>query len=218
MSAKLINGIGMKIYTKTGDKGQTSLANGRRVSKTDARIEAYGTADELNSFVGLLKVALEEQVSSFKFQVSGYKFLISGKELTEQLTWIQNRLFDLGACLAGADMHLDEAAIGKVEGWIDAMQSELEPLRAFVLPAGCESACRCHVCRTVTRRLERRMLVLNGENEDAKLQDAMLQDGASAYSLENELRFVNRLSDYFFVLARYCVYISGEREETWTKD
>ena len=204
----------MKIYTKTGDKGQTSLANGKRVSKTDARIEAYGTADELNSFVGLLRVALEEQVSSFlapkghdyyKFQVSGYKFLISGTELTEQLTWIQNRLFDLGACLAGADMHLNEAAITKVEGWIDAMQSELEQLRAFVLPAGCETACRCHVCRTVTRRLERRMISL----EAAALQDA---------SLEVELRFVNRLSDYFFVLARYCVYMSGEKEQTWSKE
>ena len=193
----------MKIYTKTGDKGQTSLANGKRVSKTDARIDAYGTADELNSFVGLLRVALEEMVSGLKFQVSSYKFLISGTELKEQLEWIQNRLFDLGACLAGADMHLDEAAITKLERWIDAMQAELEPLRAFVLPAGCEAACRCHVCRTVTRRLERKMLKLT-------MNDYGL-------SLEDELKFVNRLSDYLFVLARYCVYMSGEKEQNWQK-
>jgi len=197
----------MKIYTKTGDKGQTSLANGKRVSKTDARIEAYGTADELNSFVGLLRAALEEMLSGLSYKVTSYKFLLSGTELKEQLEWIQNRLFDLGATLAGADLHLDSSASGKLEGWIDAMQSELEPLRAFVLPAGCEAACRCHVCRTVTRRLERRMLALDDPDEGT----------AAATSLGEELKFVNRLSDYLFVLARYCVYMSSEKEQTWQK-
>lgn len=197
----------MKIYTKTGDKGQTSLANGKRVSKTDARIEAYGTADELNSFVGLLRAALEEMLSGLSYKVTSYKFLLSGTELKEQLEWIQNRLFDLGATLAGADMHLDSSASEKLEGWIDAMQSELEPLRAFVLPAGCEAACRCHVCRTVTRRLERRMLALDDPDEGT----------GAATSLGEELKFVNRLSDYLFVLARYCVYMSSEKEQTWQK-
>lgn len=197
----------MKIYTKTGDKGQTSLANGKRVSKTDARIEAYGTADELNSFVGLLRAALEEMLSGLSYKVTSYKFLLSGTELKEQLEWIQNRLFDLGATLAGADMHLDSSASEKLEGWIDAMQSELEPLRAFVLPAGCEAACRCHVCRTVTRRLERRMLSLDDPDEGT----------GAATSLGEELKFVNRLSDYLFVLARYCVYMSSEKEQTWQK-
>jgi len=178
----------MKIYTKTGDKGQTSLANGMRVRKTDARIDTYGTADELNSFVGLLRVALS-----------------SCPEKDAQLVWLQNRLFDLGACLAEATMDTDwENAISKVEGWIDAMQTELEPLRAFVLPAGNEAACRCHVCRTVARRLERKMIALTDEHEETKMNPLYVA-------------FVNRLSDYFFVLARYCMHIAGEKEHIWQK-
>jgi len=174
----------MKIYTKTGDKGQTSLANGQRVPKTDARIEAYGTSDELNSLIGWLRAAAD----------------------SEQLKWIQNRLFDLGACLAGANMRLDESAAGKLETWIDEMSEEVPPLRAFVLPAGDEAVCRCHICRTVTRRLERKMLLLNGvngENGDA--------------TLKGELVFVNRLSDYFFMLSRWLAKQNGVTEETWQK-
>ena len=168
----------MKVYTKTGDKGQTSLANGHRVSKTDARIEAYGTSDELNSYVGLLRAAAD----------------------SEDLRWIQNRLFDLGACLAGANMHLEESSVTRLENRIDAMQSELPELRAFVLPAGDEAACRCHVCRTVTRRLERCMLSCENSSE-----------------WHTELVFVNRLSDFFFVLSRYLVVKSGKTEEIWQK-
>ena len=168
----------MKIYTKTGDKGQTSLANGQRVAKTDARIEAYGTSDELNSLVGWLRTVSD----------------------SEQLKWIQNRLFDLGACLAGADLHLEAAAIECVEMWIDEMQTEVPPLRAFVLPAGDEAMCRCHVCRTVTRRLERCMLACERSEE-----------------WQNELIFVNRLSDFFFVLARFLAKKNKIGEETWKK-
>ena len=168
----------MKIYTKTGDKGQTSLANGQRVAKTDARIEAYGTSDELNSLVGWLRAVSD----------------------SEQLRWIQNRLFDLGACLAGADLHLDAASIECVEKWIDEMQTEVPPLRAFVLPAGDEAMCRCHVCRTVTRRLERCMLACERSEE-----------------WQNELIFVNRLSDFFFVLARFLAKKNKIGEETWKK-
>lgn len=169
----------MKIYTKTGDKGQTSLATGQRVSKTDKRIEAYGTADELNSFVGLLRVQVPNN---------------------EELGWIQNRLFDLGACLAGATLRIEDEAITKVEQWIDRMQEQVPPLRAFVLPAGDEAACRAHVCRTIARRLERAMLAC--ENKD---------------KWQNELVFVNRLSDYFFVLARYLSFCANVSEEEWKK-
>lgn len=169
----------MKIYTKTGDKGQTSLATGQRVSKTDKRIEAYGTADELNSFVGLLRVQVPDN---------------------EELGWIQNRLFDLGACLAGATLRIDDEAITKVEQWIDRMQEQVPPLKAFVLPAGDEAACRAHVCRTIARRLERAMLAC--ENKD---------------KWQNELVFVNRLSDYFFVLARYLSFCANVSEEEWKK-
>lgn len=166
----------MKIYTKTGDKGQTSLANGKRVSKTDLRLEAYGTSDELNSYIGWLRAVAD----------------------SEQLVWIQNRIFDLGACLAGAEMPLSAEAVERLEHWIDAMQAELTPLRAFVIPAGTEAVCRCHVCRTVTRRLERAMLRVTEEGE--------------------ELKFVNRLSDYFFVLSRHLAKRSGEEEQVWQKE
>ena len=169
----------MKIYTKTGDKGQTSLATGQRVSKTDKRIGAYGTADELNSFVGLLRVQLPDN---------------------EQLSWIQNRLFDLGACLAGATLRLEEPDITQLETWIDQMQERVPSLKAFILPAGNEAACRAHVCRTVARRLERAML--DCENHD---------------KWQNELMFVNRLSDYFFVLARYAAFCANVTEQVWKK-
>lgn len=168
----------MKIYTKTGDKGQTSLANGKRVPKTDMRIEAYGTSDELNSCIGWLRAAADN----------------------EDLRWIQNKLFDLGACLAGAEMHIEEAAITRLEERIDAMQAELPVLKAFVLPAGNEAACRSHICRTVTRRLERIMLACENSAE-----------------WRTELIFVNRLSDFFFVLSRYLTIKGGKTEETWQK-
>lgn len=152
----------MSIYTKTGDNGTTSLANGMRVPKTDMRLEAYGTADELNSFVGWLRSHMEEQ---------------------ERLEWIQNKLFNLGAQLSEAPGEwITEADVHRVEQWIDAIQAELPPLRAFILPGGNEAVSLCHVCRTVTRRLERLMVA------------------TEAPRLSRE--FVNRLSDFFFVLSR----------------
>lgn len=152
----------MSIYTKTGDNGTTSLANGMRVPKTDMRLEAYGTADELNSFVGWLRSHMEEQ---------------------ERLEWIQNKLFNLGAQLSEAPGEwITEADVHRVEQWIDAIQAELPPLRAFILPGGNEAVSLCHVCRTVTRRLERLMVAME------------------APRLSRE--FVNRLSDFFFVLSR----------------
>ena len=162
------------IYTKTGDKGTTSLANGERVAKTDVRIEAYGTVDELNSFIGLLRVAAE----------------------SEQLAWIQNRLFNLGALLSAAPGEwISEADVHQLEQWIDAMQAVVPPMRAFILPAGGETVCRSHVCSTICRRAERRML--------------------EAQSDEIALKFVNRLSDYLFVLARFLSYQNGEKESFW---
>lgn len=168
----------MKIYTKTGDAGQTSLANGHRVSKADAQIEAYGTADELNAYVGLLRVV----------------------HPNEQLQWIQNRLFDLGATLAAASLHLTDDDVQRLEFWIDEYQARLTPLKDFILPSGDEATCRCHVCRTVTRRLERRML-----------------DCPPKEHWKTELQFVNRLSDYFFVLARILTQNRGLSEEIWQK-
>jgi len=173
------------IYTKTGDKGETSLANGQRVAKTDVRIEAYGTVDELNSWIGLLRAGISA----------------NGQQPTadSQLEWIQNRLFNLGAALSEAPGEwITEADVHQLEQWIDAMQEEVPPMRAFILPAGGETVCRCHVCRTVCRRAERKMI--------------------AARSSEIELRFINRMSDFLFVLARFIGFVNEEAETAWKKE
>lgn len=163
----------MKIYTKTGDKGLTSLADGQRVSKTDLRIEAYGTADELNSFVGLLRAKISPNESEE-----------NASSVASRLEWIQNKLFNLGAYLAGADGDwIFVADVEQLEHWMDELQAELEPQHAFVLPGGNEQIALCHVCRTVTRRLERAIL---------RLSDVAPQ----------VVQFVNRLSDFWFLMAR----------------
>lgn len=173
----------MKIYTKTGDSGQTSLATGKRVSKSDWQLEAYGTADELNSFFGLLRSGVTKN--------SG----VWAKEVDTNLCWIQNRLFDIGAILAGSDLSFDSEYVVQLEQWIDAMQTELPVLRAFILPAGTESMARCHICRTVARRLERN-IVRWGQETGMEVHPDVL-------------RFVNRLSDYCFVLSRWM----GQNEQ-----
>ena len=166
----------MAIYTKTGDKGTTSLASGERVVTTDVRIEAYGTVDELNSWIGLLRAEIEN----------------------DQLAWIQNKLFNLGAWLSAAPGEWITAEdVSQLERWIDEMQAVVPPLRAFVLPAGGEVVCRCHVCRTICRRAERRMI--------------------EAHADETALKWVNRLSDYLFVFARWSGAQKGEIEAVWSK-
>ncbi len=166
----------MSIYTKTGDEGQTSLADNQRVSKADPRLETYGTADELNAWVGMLRAALAQAP-----ECAG---------LDAQLLLIQNKLFNLGASLSQAPGEwLSANDTRQLELWIDDMQSALPPLRAFILPAGSELISRCHICRTITRRLERLMVAINHPRPD-------------------ERRFINRLSDYFFILARTV----GEKE------
>ena len=173
------------IYTKTGDKGTTSLANGERVPKTDLRIEAYGTVDELNSWFGLLRAILSP--NSHQLTVNS------------QLEWIQNKLFNLGAALSEAPGEwITDADVQQLEHWIDAMQAELPKMKAFLLPAGSEAVCRCHLCRTVCRRAERLMI--------------------RSQAQEVYLRFMNRLSDYCFVLARFIAYQQNEQEMAWNKD
>ena len=173
----------MKIYTKTGDKGDTSLAIGGRVRKSDKRLEAYGTADELNSYVGWLRAKITAKSPIWHLVVD------------EQLGWIQNRLFDVGAILAGAKMEVTEVSVCQVEKWIDEMQAELPELREFILPCGDELVSLCHVCRTVARRLERN-IVDWCDSEEKSLP-------------EQVVCLVNRLSDYCFVLARWI----GKKEQ-----
>ncbi len=179
------------IYTKTGDKGTTSLASGERVAKTDVRIEAYGTVDELNSWIGLQRAGMRD---------NGQWTMDNGQAaVDEQLEWIQNKLFNLGALLSEAPGEwIIESDVAQLEHWIDAIQAVVPAQRAFILPAGGEAVCRCHVCRTICRRAERRMI--------------------EAQSDETALKWINRLSDYLFVLSRLLGYQNDEKEAVWHKE
>lgn len=178
----------MKIYTKSGDQGNTSLFGGKRVSKDDFRIEAYGTIDELNSHIGLL--------CSFNIPV-----LIKTK-----LHRIQNYLFVIGSNLA-ADPEksnlklpgLSEEETQFLENEIDNMESQLKPLRSFILPGGETCSAQSHLCRTVCRRAERRTVSLS----QLEKVDQLI------------LIYLNRLSDYFFVLARYLTQLNNAEEIYW---
>ena len=166
----------MKIYTKTGDKGQSSLADGTRVSKSDLRLEAYGTADELNAYVGWLRTKVENTDDQ------------------QCLDWIQNKLFNLGAGLAEAPGEwIVEADVTQLEQWIDVMQADLEPMRGFILPGGNEATALCHVCRTITRRLERCIVRLTETDNSNNLN-------VEKYAVF--VHFVNRMSDFWFQFAR----------------
>lgn len=171
----------MKIYTKTGDKGMTSLVGGKRVEKDDARVEAYGTLDELQSFVGMLASATDEV----------------------QLEDIQRVLFKIGGYLAYEDATsagVTDEMIAQLEQKIDRLSEELPPLRTFIIPGGTIAASICHVCRTVCRRAERRMTTLR------RTIDVELDDNAFIY--------INRLSDYFFLLARKLNMVAGKEDVT----
>ena len=194
----------MAIYTKTGDKGTTSLANGERVSKTDARLEAYGTVDELNSWIGLVRSGIQN-IDSYADRVQ------------TELAWVQNKLFNLGASLSCAEGEwVTEDEVKQLEHWIDAMQAEVPPMRAFVLPAGGETVARCHVARTVCRRAERRIEGLRVTGYGLRVTGDGLRVTGDGLR-DTELKFVNRLSDYLFVLARFIGHKSGENEEKWQK-
>ncbi len=177
----------MKIYTKKGDSGMTSLFGGMRLSKSDIRIEAYGTIDELNSFIGLLIAE------------------IINDDINNKLLRIQKRLFDIGAILATNPdkpeliRPFNENEITFLEEEIDSMESELEPLKNFILPSGSKIISLTHIVRTVCRRAERRIVAI--PDEDNKY--AIL------------IKYINRLSDYLFVLSRKLAKESGVQENIW---
>lgn len=180
----------MKIYTKTGDKGETGLFGGPRVSKDSPRIDAYGTIDELNSFIGLAAAEIIEK---------------NTKKLLEKL---QNELFSVGADLATPltekNKKLKIARIPKeyyleLEEAIDKYEGELESLKNFILPGGSKAAAYLHICRTVSRRAERKVVALS------KIENIN----------ENIVIFLNRLSDLFFVLSRYENKISKIPDVIW---
>ncbi|WP_304517688.1 cob(I)yrinic acid a,c-diamide adenosyltransferase [Cecembia rubra] len=178
----------MKIYTKTGDTGKTSLLGGSRVSKADLRIDAYGTVDELNSYIGLLR---DQEINQKREGL---------------LKEIQDRLFTIGAALATEpgkekvkrpDLHNEDLEL--LEKEIDAMESQLPPLRHFILPGGHQVVSFCHIARTVCRRTERCVIdLMEIEHVD-----------------EIIVKYLNRLSDYLFVLGRLVAQELKVEEVTW---
>lgn len=177
----------MKIYTRTGDQGQTSLFGGARVAKNDARIEAYGTVDELNSFIG---VARTTPIPS---------------DTDRTLDQVQHDLFEIGAHLASPGTSrfpgVEPARIEALEVAIDAMERELPPLKNFILPGGTSPAAHLHVARTVCRRVERLVVAL-GDDSEATL---------------STIAYLNRLSDYLFVAARFANLRAGVDDVAWTR-
>lgn len=187
-----------KVYTRGGDKGETSLVGGKRVPKDSPRVEAYGTVDELNSVVGLARVFNEENLEAG----DGHRFLDA------VLRQIQDELFDLGSELATPPEYfkegmyrVGEGEIKRLEQWIDKCQEDLEPLKSFVLPGGGRIGAYLHQCRTVCRRAERDILRLSRQEEVNP----------------NVIKYVNRLSDLFFVLSRWIAKQTGEPESLWQR-
>jgi cob(I)alamin adenosyltransferase len=176
-----------KIYTRSGDDGLTSLVGGRRTHKHSDRVEAYGAVDELNAFISCL---MEE---------------ISSADDADFLTTVQSELFTLGCYLASdpgvLPCEIDEAAVDRIETEIDRIDLTLPPIKHFLLPGGCRASAMANVCRTVCRRAERSVYQLHsGEKVEACA-----------------LRYINRLSDYFFVLGRKYNLLNDINEKIWKK-
>lgn len=177
-----------KIYTKTGDKGETSLIGGVRVPKFHLRIESYGTVDELNSYLGLI--------------IDG----MNNKETSKVLYEIQDRLFTIGSVLASDPVKskmkipdVQEQDIELLENEMDRMDTDLPELKNFILPGGNIVASHCHVARCICRRAERIVVHLSSETEVPEII----------------VRYLNRLSDYLFILSRKIVHDAGGTETTW---
>ncbi len=181
-----------KIYTRTGDDGTTALGSGRRVAKYDLRVETYGTLDETNAAIGIARLHTRE----------------TNQALDAMLARIQNDLFDLGADLCFPDETKDargrltvtDAQVDRLEREIDELNKELEPLRSFVLPGGSAAASYLHLARTISRRAERLMVALASRQGERVCEPL--------------LRYVNRLSDFLFVAARYA-NDKGRADVTW---
>ncbi len=178
----------MKIYTKKGDSGHTSLIDGQIVNKHNLSVDAYGTLDELNSFLGLLKDYIKDET------------------IKDILNNIQPKLFSIGSILASGKNQdiLDKVKIEKkdveyIESHIDSMNYELPDLKNFIIPGGHKISSYSHVCRSICRRAERRISELNNEQSVDP----------------NILSYINRLSDFFFVLSRYVMYKDKIEESRW---
>lgn len=179
----------MKIYTKTGDAGSTGLFGGPRVSKDDPRISAYGTIDELNAAIGVVRA---------------YK---QPDNVDQMLAMIQHQLFSIGAELATPDPDKhglkwqSEGHVLQMENWIDQLEKELTPLQNFILPGGSLQAAQLHIARTVCRRTEREIVSFNNSGRVSEASHIII--------------FLNRLSDLLFVMARYANKVMGVEDVIW---
>ena len=188
----------MKIYTGSGDRGKTSLFSGERLSKNDTRIEAYGDVDELNSYLGVLAAAVDRD-----------------SEIRKELRAIQSILLQTGAWLATTPLSsstaeleiFSEKSIRDMESAIDRMERALTPLNDFILPGGQMAAALAHVARTVCRRAERHVVAISDAETESQVPES--------YRLL--LVYLNRLSDYLFIVARYCNHLAGEDDIIWKK-
>ncbi len=190
------------IYTKTGDNGTTSLVGGRRVKKCDQRVEAYGTVDELNSHIGMLAEMISDQARNLDTESDVREQFENGYK---QLKWIQNQLFVIQTLLATEEEEtrkklprLSDEATEELENWIDTMDARLPRLNSFVIAGGSIAAAQAHIARTVCRRAEREAVRLD-------------EDGTI-------MKFINRLSDYLFVMSRYTLLLENKRENFWSAE
>lgn len=197
-----------KIYTKTGDQGTTTLYNMQRLPKNVDYFQALGDVDELNSHLGLVREYFLQMLINTKKTDDD-----SIINVDKQLTVVQSRLFDVGAAIATPLKHSPERKltfvafnaeenIKMLEDWIDEYDTKLPPLTCFVLPSGGLTASTLHVCRTIARRAERSVVGLVGDGDCDP----------------NVMKYLNRLSDYLFIAARYCSQTEGKAEVLWEKE
>ncbi|MGC4079399.1 MAG: cob(I)yrinic acid a,c-diamide adenosyltransferase [Rubrivivax sp.] len=182
--------MSFKIYTRTGDKGQTSLIGGTRVSKNHIRIESYGTVDELNSYLGLVNdMAADTRTGDWIREVQDRLFTLGAELATTQTKEVKMKL---------PDLHISD--IEWLEQRIDEMNEQLPEMRSFIIPGGHQAASACHVARCVCRRAERLCVAMEEQGEHVS---------------DIVLKYLNRLSDFLFVLSRYITHVNGKAELPW---
>lgn len=194
------------IYTKTGDNGTTSLVGGRRVKKYDQRVEAYGTVDELNAHIGMLATMMRDKSIDLEM---AFDVREQFENCYKQLKTAQNKLFVIQTLLATEDEdtynklpQLDDNATDEMEAWIDDIDKRLPTLKSFVIPGGTTISAQAHIARTVCRRAERQIVRLaEEENIEEKIK-----------------KYINRTSDYLFVISRFALILENKAENFWNAE
>lgn len=194
------------IYTKTGDNGTTSLVGGRRVKKYNQRVEAYGTVDELNAHIGMLATMMRDKSIDLEM---AFDVREQFENCYKQLKTAQNKLFVIQTLLATEDEEtynklpqLDDNATDEMEAWIDDIDKRLPALKSFVIPGGTTISAQAHIARTVCRRAERQIVRLaEEENIEEKIK-----------------KYINRTSDYLFVISRFALILENKAENFWSAE